>query len=115
AVVEAQTVAQGQVPHQPIILDGMTGDHLRLYLPFGVEAVERVEDQIGGVARRPRAGHDRVKHAEIGDPDKPQRLRAFRLPNARREPTRKRRRGASSPTRTTSISPPASNSAKSMR
>jgi hypothetical protein len=70
----------------------MAGDHLRLCLPFGVEAVERVEDQIGGVARRPRAGHDRVEHAEIRDPDISQRLGALRPPDARREPTRKRRR-----------------------
>jgi hypothetical protein len=34
----------------------MARDHLRLRVPFGVEAVERVEDQIGGVPRRPGPG-----------------------------------------------------------
>ena len=92
AVVEPQTVAQGQAPHQPIILDAMPSNHLRLRLPFGVEAVERVENEIGGVARRPCGGHDRVKHTEIGNTDKAQRRRAFRPPNTRRESTRKRHR-----------------------
>jgi hypothetical protein len=68
----------------------MASDHLRLCVPFDVEAVERVEDQIGGVPRRTCGGHDRVEHTEIGDPDKPQRVCAFRPPNGRREPTRNR-------------------------
>jgi len=44
-------------------------DHLRLRLPVGVDAVERVEHEIRGVARRPRAGDHRVEHAKISNPD----------------------------------------------
>jgi hypothetical protein len=48
----------------------MALDHLRLRLPAGVEAVERVEHQVSVIAGRPVAGDHWVEHAEIGHPDK---------------------------------------------
>ena len=93
-VMEAQTVTQLEGPGQSVLLDDMTLDHLRLRLPLGVDAVERVEHEIGGISRRPKSGHHRVKHAQIGDPDENQGFRAIRTPP---EPWRhaghKRRRG----------------------
>jgi hypothetical protein len=52
-------------PVQAVRVDLVTFDHLGLSLPLGVEAVERVEHEIGGIARRPRSGDHRVEDAEI--------------------------------------------------
>jgi hypothetical protein len=90
-VVKAQTVAQFQGPGQPVLLDGMALDHLRLRLPLRVDAVKRIEHEIGGVARRPRPGDHRVEDAEIGGPDENQGFRAVcSPPNPRRRASRKR-------------------------
>ena len=64
-VVKAQPVAQCQSPDQPILLDLMSLDHLRLGRPARIDAVERVEDEIGVIARRPKGGDDRVEHSQI--------------------------------------------------
>jgi hypothetical protein len=39
-----------------VLLDGMALDHLRPRLPLGVDAVKRIEHEIGVVSRRPRPG-----------------------------------------------------------
>jgi len=93
--MEAQTVAQLQRPGQSVLLDGMALDHLWLRLPFGVDAVKRIEHEIGGVSRRPRPGDDRIQHRKIRDPDKDEGFRAVRSPQSRRRAERKcrRRRG----------------------
>ena len=91
--MEAQPVTQFEGPDQPVILDGMALDHLRLRLPFSVETVEGVEHQIAVVARRPVAADDRVEQTEIGHTRKSQRFCAVRRPGDRRcQPGRKRRR-----------------------
>src|SRR6266404_1814975 len=64
-VVKAQSVAQCQSPGQPILLDLMSLDHLRLGCPIRIDAVERIEDEISVIARLPLAGDDRVEHAEV--------------------------------------------------
>ena len=92
-VVEAQTVAQLQGPGQSVLLDGMALDHLRLRLPLGVDAVKRIEHEIGVVSRRPRPGDDRIQHRKIGDPHKDEGFRVFRSPESGRRSNRKRRRG----------------------
>jgi len=89
--MEAQTVAQLQRPGQSVLLDGMALDHLWLRLPFGVDAVKRIEHEIGGVSRRPRPGDDRIQHRKIRDPDKDEGFRAIRSPEAGRNANRKRR------------------------
>jgi hypothetical protein len=53
-VVKAQPVAQCQRPGQPVLLDLMALDHLRLGRPACIDAVERVESEISVGA--PRAG-----------------------------------------------------------
>jgi hypothetical protein len=58
----------------------MALDHLRLRFPRGVDAIERIEDEIGGVSGRPRPGDHRVEHAEIGHPDENQGFRTIRAP-----------------------------------
>jgi len=45
--MKAQPVAQCQGPGEPIRLDLMSLDHLRLGRPTRVQPVERVEDEIG--------------------------------------------------------------------
>ena len=92
-VVEAQTAAQLERPGQPVFLDGMALDHLWLRLPLCGDAVERIEHEIRGVARRPRPGHHRVEHAEISNPDENQGFRAVcSPPEPRRYAGPKRRR-----------------------
>jgi hypothetical protein len=73
----------------------MALDHLRLRLPLGVDAVERIEDEIGVVSRRPRPGDDRIEHAQIGHPHENQGFRAIRSPPepGRRSNRKRRRRG----------------------
>jgi len=94
--VEAQPLAQFQRPAQFVGADLVALDHLRLCLPIGIEAIERVEDEVGRVAGRPRAGDHRVEHTEIGHTGKDQRLGSVR---AKAEPRRharykcRRRRG----------------------
>jgi hypothetical protein len=61
-VVKAQTVAQLQGPGQSVLLDGMARNHLRLRLPLGVDAVKRIEHEIGRVSSRPRPCDDRVQY-----------------------------------------------------
>jgi hypothetical protein len=56
----------------------MARDHLRLRFPLGVEAVKRVENEIGVVARRPVAGDHRVQHGKIRDSDEHQGFRPIR-------------------------------------
>ena len=91
--VEPQTVAQGQGPHQAIILDAMASDHLRLCLPIGIEAIERVEDEVGRVAGRPSAGDHRVEHTEIFGGNKDQLVGRLRPPDPRRGKRRNARTG----------------------
>ena len=92
-VVKAQTVAQRQGPGQSVLLDGMALDHLRPRLPLGVNAVKRIEHEIGVVSRRPRPGDDRIQHRKIRDPDKDEGFRAIRsVPEPRRHTSRKCRR-----------------------
>src|SRR6266481_8979 len=69
----------------------MALDHLRLRLPVGVDAVKRVEHEIGGVPRRPRTGDDRIQYRKIRDPDKDAGFRPIRSPEAGRNANRKRR------------------------
>ena len=64
-VVKAQPLAQCQSPSQAILFDPMALDHLRLGRPIRVDAVERIEDEIGMRASRAVAGDDRIEHAEI--------------------------------------------------
>jgi hypothetical protein len=93
-VVETQTVAQLQCPGQSVLLDGMALNHLGLRLPLGVDALERIEHEIGVVSRRPCPGNDRIQHRKIRDPDKDESFRAIRSAEARRRSNRKcRRRG----------------------
>src|SRR5215813_11835774 len=40
-------------------------DHLRLRHPVRIDAIERIEDQIGVIAHRAGAADDRVEHAEV--------------------------------------------------
>jgi hypothetical protein len=71
-VVKAQPIAQCQRPGQPILFDLMSLDHLRLGRPARIDAVERIEDEIGVIARRPEAGGDRVEYAKIDAGNKDQ-------------------------------------------
>jgi hypothetical protein len=71
-VVKAQTVAQLQVPDQTILFDVVALDHLWLRRPVRIDAVERVEDEISVVARRPVEGYDRVQHREARSRNKHQ-------------------------------------------
>jgi hypothetical protein len=91
-VVEAQTVAQLQGPGQSVFLDGMALDHLRLRLPLGVDALKRIEYEIGVVSRRAGAGDYRIQYRKVRDPDKDEGFRAIRSPESRRCSNRKRRR-----------------------
>jgi hypothetical protein len=54
--MEAQPLAQFQRPAQFVGADLVALDHLRLCLPIDIVAIERVEDEVGRVAGRPRAG-----------------------------------------------------------
>jgi hypothetical protein len=83
-VVKAQPVAQPQIPGQAVIVDLVAGDHLRLGLPVGVDAVERVEDEIGIVAGRPVEGDDRIEHGEIRGRHEAQDFRGVGARDARR-------------------------------
>ena len=49
-VVKEEPVAQCQSPGQPILVHLMSLDHLRLGLPASIDAVKRVEDEIGVIA-----------------------------------------------------------------
>src|SRR5437763_1108197 len=60
--VNPQAVAQFQSPGQSVLLHGMALDHLRLRLPLGVDAIERIEHEICRVSRRPCPGDDRVQY-----------------------------------------------------
>jgi len=64
-------------------------DHLRLRLPVRVEAVQRVEDEIGVVAGRSVKGDDRIEDGEIRGRHKGQ---GACLGGAREARQRKRRR-----------------------
>jgi hypothetical protein len=92
-VVEAKPLAQLEGPAQPIVVCGMALDHLRLRLPLGVDAVQRIEDEIGGISRRPRAGDHRVEHGEIGHPRENQGFRPIRAPPEPRGHSGGERRG----------------------
>ena len=63
--MEPQAVAQFQSPEETVRVDLVAGHHLRLRRPIGVDAVQRVEDEIGVVAGRPVEGDDRIEHREI--------------------------------------------------
>jgi hypothetical protein len=92
-VVKAQSVAQCQGPGQPILLDLMSLDHLRLGCPIRVDAVERIEDEISVIARLPLAGGDRVEHAEVYVDTKDQLVGPLRPPDPRRGERRSARGG----------------------
>ena len=62
----------------------MSLDHLRLSRPVHIDAVERIEDEVGVVARRPKGRDDRVEHAEIFGGSKDQFVRPLRPPDSRR-------------------------------
>jgi hypothetical protein len=62
----------------------MTLDHLRLGRPARIDAIERIEDEIGVSAPRPGAGEMRVEYAEIFGRDKDQLVRPLRPPDPRR-------------------------------
>src|SRR6516225_5215109 len=64
-VVKTQPIAQAQQPSQPVIVDLMPLDHLRLRLPARIEAVQRVKHQIGVITSLTVEGDDRVEHDEI--------------------------------------------------
>jgi hypothetical protein len=49
-IMKAQPVAQFQSLDQPVVFDDVSLDHLRLRLPVGIDAVKRVEHQIGVAA-----------------------------------------------------------------
>jgi len=71
-VVKAQPVPQSQGPGQPILLDLMPLDHLRLRRPARIDTVEGVEDQIRVSAHRAGAADHRVEHTEVFGRDKDQ-------------------------------------------
>jgi hypothetical protein len=83
-VVKPQPLAQCQGPDQPVLLDLMPLDHLRLRRPIRIDAVQRVEDEIGMIARRSEGDDDGVEHAEIRDWNKDQLLGPLRPPDPRR-------------------------------
>jgi hypothetical protein len=60
-------------------------------IPVRIDAVERVEDEISVISRRPVAGDDRVEHAEIGGRSKDQFVGPFRSSDPRRGKRRKAR------------------------
>src|SRR6266446_5142124 len=62
----------------------MSLDHLRLRRPIRIDAVERIEDEIGVIARLPLAGDDRVEHAEVDVDTKDQFVGPLRPPEPRR-------------------------------
>ena len=62
----------------------MALDHLRLGGPVHIDPIERVEDEITLIARRPVAGDDRVEYAEICDGNKNQLAGLLRSPDPRR-------------------------------
>ena len=64
--MKAQPVPQCQSPDQPILVDLMSLGHLRLGHPARIDAVERIEDEIGVIARRPEEGDDRVEQPNSG-------------------------------------------------
>src|SRR5215469_14810248 len=64
-VVKTQPIAQAQQPSQPVIVDLMPLDHLRLRLPARIEAVQRVKHQVGVITSLTVEGYDRVEHDEI--------------------------------------------------
>lgn len=64
-VVEAQALAQGQVPAAPVLLDPVALDHLRRGAEGAVHAVERVEDHVAVVAGDVREGRHRIERDEI--------------------------------------------------
>jgi hypothetical protein len=90
-VVKTQPVAQCQGPGQSILLDLMSLDHLRLGRPICIDAVERVEDEIGVIARRPEARGDRVEQAEVRRRNKHQFVGPLRPPDPGRGDGRKAR------------------------
>jgi hypothetical protein len=81
---KSQPVAQCQSPDQPILLDLMSLDHLRLGGPVHIDAIERVEDEISLIARRAEADDDRIEHAEIFGRNKDQLVGPLRASDPRR-------------------------------
>jgi hypothetical protein len=60
-----------------------TWNATRLGCPARIDAVERVEDEIGVIARRADAGDDRVEHAEIFGGNEDQFVGPLRPPDPR--------------------------------
>src|SRR5215471_2730017 len=58
-------------------------DHLRLRHPVRIDAVERIEDEIGVIAHRARAANYRIEHAEIFGGNKAQFAGLLRPPDPR--------------------------------
>ena len=65
-IVEFEPVAQRQVPFFAIVGDAIAGDHLRLHLELGVEAVKRIVDCEREVPGDVGGGPDRVERGEVG-------------------------------------------------
>jgi hypothetical protein len=63
--MEAQPLAQAQLPELPVILDAVALDHLRLRPEVLVHVVERVEDERGMVPRHEGGGEDRIEDRKI--------------------------------------------------
>ena len=60
--IDTNWMAQPQmVEEHQVEEDGLTWT-LRLRHPIRIDAVERIEDEIGVIARRPRTGDDWVEH-----------------------------------------------------
>jgi hypothetical protein len=68
-------------------------DHLRLGRPAHIDPVERIEHEIGMVARRADTDDDRVERAEILGGNKNQLAGSLRPPEPRRGKSGKARAG----------------------
>jgi hypothetical protein len=64
--MEQQPVTQGQRPQPAIIFDDMAFDHLWLRFIVFVDAIQRVVDQKGVIARDIGSCKDGIEHREIG-------------------------------------------------
>ena len=65
AVMEAQSVAQGEGPQPAVILERVAFDHLRLRLQLAVDAVKLVPDHRGVKAGDIGGCHDRIDDSQV--------------------------------------------------
>src|ERR1700719_1231032 len=77
-----------------ILFDLMPRDHLRLGHPARVDALKRVKDEMGVIARRPISAGDWVEHCEIRGRNKDQLAGPLRPPDPRRGKRRNARGGS---------------------